>query len=322
MIWQPIWVVLVPAVAVFALSIWVAQSRWSTAGSTDRLLASLRVVLAAAAVLIGLHPVGAVQVSVPRERPVDLVVLLDRTTSMGALDFAGDRPRMAGASADLADLVAQVAGARIAVIVFDDEARLAVPFTTDATTVTSFGQTIGWRPAAKASGSDISVAVELAEKTLQAAASEKPEHDRYLVYFGDGEQTAQTAPRSFEPLRELIDSGLVLGYGSEKGAPMREAPDSKQLVTSAGQVQTSKFDPTTLRTIAAELDSPFHHRLGGEPVPELNAALAAKPTSELRPGREYYPFIAIVGAVGVLVLLGQSVRSLREVRREVTDGAN
>lgn len=321
MMLQPVWVVLVPGVVLLAFSLGWAVRCWPGSAPAARALALVRVLLAAVAVLIGLHPVGAVRVSVPRETPVDLVVLLDRTTSMGAIDHAGSQPRMSGATADLTDLVTEVAGARIAVIVFDDEARLAVPFTTDVTTVTGFWQTVGWRPSAKASGSDVSVAVELAEQTLRRAAADRPGHDRYLVYAGDGEQTAERAAGSFAPLRELVTASLVLGYGTRAGAPMRVSADRDDLVRLDGTVPTSRADPQRLRAIAEQLAGAYHHRTERGSLPRLVTTPPGGTTSELRPGREYYWIFALVAGVGVVALGGASVRALRTVREEVRDAA-
>lgn len=319
MMLQPIWTILVPALMLLVFTAVWAVRQWSVGTGPARMGAIVRLGLATLAALIGLHPVASVQVNVARESPADVVVLLDRTTSMGALDFDGDQPRMVGAAADLTDLVGELAGARIAVIVFDDDARLAVPFTTDATSVTSFLQTVGWRPASRASGSDVSVAVELAQQTLREAGADRPDHERHLIYVGDGEQTAETARQSFEPLRDLVTSSLVLGYGTETGAPMRESPDGDALVRLDGQVQTSKIDQSVLRGIAEETGGTYHHRTRAGDLPDLGVEPAPGPRTELRAGAEYYWILALIAAGGLCLLGWSSVSALRAVREEVAD---
>ena len=317
MMFQPIWLVLLLAVPLLVATSWWCVRQWPGATRPARLVGGTRLLLALLAVVIGLHPVGAVRVSVPQETPADIVVLLDRTTSMGAEDFAGDRPRMEGAAADVAQIVQQSAGARIAVVVFDDDARVAVPLTTDATTVTGFLRTVGWRPSAKASGSDVSVGVELTERVLQEAAESRPDHERFLVYVGDGEQTAESAPQSFEPLQERLAGATVLGYGTSKGGRMPDAPDSDDLVELDGQVQVSMIDEELLGTIAEELGGIYLHRTGEEPLPRVVPDVSVPARTEMRPGREYYWMIAIAGAAVLLVLGWAVVGQLRSVREEV-----
>lgn len=321
MMFQPIWPVLVGAVLLMVASVIWARRERSNPSGRGRVTAVVRVVLAVAAVAIGLHPVGTVRVSEPVETTVDLVLVIDRTTSMGARDFAGDRPRMDGAAADLNGVVEAVAGAHLAVVVFDDDARLAVPFTTDATTVSTFLGAVGWRPAVKASGSDISVAAELTERVLRQAAADRPDHDRYLVYVGDGEQTAETPPSSFGPLSELLSGSMVLGYGTRSGGPMAASVEGNELVEIDGEVQTSRIDEEALQTIADQLGASYHHRVKAGDLPELVAPTSVSRTTELRPGTEIYWIIALAASGGLAVLLWMSATALRAAREEVADAS-
>ncbi|WP_235736272.1 hypothetical protein [Nocardioides alcanivorans] len=96
MMLQPIWPVLAGALLLLAATAVWAWCQWSTMSRGDRAGAVVRLTLAAAVVVIGLRPVGTLQVSVPQEKRTDVVIVLDRTTSMGAQDWAGNRPRMEG----------------------------------------------------------------------------------------------------------------------------------------------------------------------------------------------------------------------------------
>lgn len=319
MILEPIWLVLTAAVALLAATLVWAVRHWLARSRAGRAGIVVRVLLALVAVAIGLHPVGAARVSVPRETTADLVLLVDRTTSMGAQDHAGGKPRMQGVAADLSQLVQDLSGAQVAVVVFDDDARLAVPFTTDVTTVSGFLRTVGWRPSTKASGSDISVGVEVAEQLLRKAAAVRPDHDRYLVYVGDGEQTADKAPASFAPLKDLVTGALVLGYGTTTGGQMATRAGSDELVRVDGAVQRSRIDQAALTAIAEQLGADYHHRTGAGALPELVPPGSATSVSRLVPGKEFYWILALVGALGLLQLLWSSVSAMRAAREEVTD---
>lgn len=316
---QPIWPVLAGALLLLGVTALWTWRRWPGQSRPARIAAGVRLLLTAAAVVIGLHPVGTVRVSVPRETTTDVVIVVDRTTSMGARDYADGRPRMTGAAADLPRLVEQVAGARVAVIVFDDDARLAVPFTTDATTLAGFWQTVGWRPSAKASGSDVAVAADLAEQLLRRAAEERPGHDRYLVYVGDGEQTAATPPTSFAPLRGLLAGALVLGYGTEAGGPMATSDDSDELIRVDGQVQLSRIDEPTLAALAEQTGGAYQHRTAPSDLPELVPSGSSATATAQVPGDEYYWIVAIAASGGLLYLLAASVAGMRAAREELSD---
>jgi len=312
---QPIWWVLVPALGVAAAALFIAVGDWRRADRRGRVMNVLRVVVALAAVGVGLRPMVTHEVEVPVATNTDLVILLDRTASMGALD-AGSGSRVEAAGRDLAALTADLAGANIAVVVFDDEARVAVPFTTDATAVTTFVRTVGWRPSSKAVGSDISVAVPTATAVLERARRDRPDRRRYLVYVGDGEQTQSGEPASFAPLAPLVDGAQVWGYGTTEGGPMPVAPGERELVSHDGQRQLSRAEPDSLRAIAEQLGGEYLHRNGSGDLGG-GAGFASDPVAgrtQLRPAGELYWMVALAGAVPLLVLLMAAVRGLREVR--------
>lgn len=310
---QPIWWVLVPALGVASAAVFIAVADWRRADRRDRVMHGLRILVATAAVGVGLRPMISHEVEVPVPTNTDLVILLDRTASMGALDV-GSGSRIEAAGRDLAALTAELAGSNITVVVFDDEARVAVPFTTDATAVTTFVRTVGWRPSSKAVGSDISVAVPLATEVLERARQDRPERRRHLVYVGDGEQTQPAQPASFAPLAPLVDSAQVWGYGTTDGGAMPVAPGERELVTHDGQRQLSRAEPEALAAIADQLDGEYVHRDGSGDVGNALDDDPVASRTELRPGGELYWWVALAGAVPLLVLLMAAVRGLREVR--------
>ncbi|WP_166390153.1 VWA domain-containing protein [Nocardioides ochotonae] len=311
---QPVWPVLVLAAVALVLSCWSLRD-WRSSSGMQRGALAARVVLALLAVGIGLRPTGLHEVEVPVPSTTDLVLLVDRTASMGALDGPAGRARIEAAGEDLAELVQQTAGANTTVIVFDDVARVAVPFTTDAAAVSTYLRTVGWRPSAKATGSDISVAVELAEQVLRSARAEHPEHQRYLVYAGDGEQTQDGAPGSFGSLREGLTGSLVLGYGTAEGGAMPVAPGEQRLVEIEGEEQVSRIDGAALSRIAEELGGQYLHRTGPGSLPTLTRG----PTSarvELQPGEEHYWVLALAAVPFLLHLLAVAVWGSRAAKEE------
>lgn len=291
--------------------------RWRVKGRPARIAGWLRVILAILALGIALRPVQGHFEPRPAEPHVDVLLMIDRTTSMGATDYGAGAPRMSGVAADVAELMGQAAGARVAVIVIDDEAQLAVPFTTDAAAVTGFVGSVGWRNAKTAAGSDISVGVDLARQTLERAALERPDHQRYFVYYGDGEQTVDTPPRSFGELVDLLAGSLVLGYGTSAGATMPLHPDTDELVTIDGVPQVSHLDEPNLTAIAGQLGGQYLHRTGAAGLPKL-VPPENRTSDEFVTTVEYYWMLALAGVPLLLVLLGRAVVGVRTARSELT----
>lgn len=295
------------------------SGRWGRWGAGLLVLrrAALLAVLAAVALRVG-------DVAAPRDDrlpQLDVVVALDRTTSMSAADDpAGSR--LAGARADLVALGEAMPDARIAVVAFGGRARLELPLTTDRRTLDRV--LAGTRPEAPTSarGTSVARAVPLVEAVL--AATERPGTDRrrLLVLATDGEDTARRASGSYEPLAGAVDAGVVLGYGTAEGGRMplpggagpTFVPDAR-----TGQPALSRLDGDALRTIADEVDVPYVHRTGRGGMADVaddlrRAALADVPPAA--PERQ-------VGWLWGLLLLGLTLPELRrgwrawlEARRE------
>ena len=318
---QPVWWILAPAVALLvATGVWAVRT-WPGAPRARRAGAAVRLLLAVSAVAIALRPAGASEVELPREHTTDVLVVVDRTTSMGAHDWAGERPRMEGVEQDMTTLVTALAGARFSVVVFDDDARVAVPFTHDVTTLAGFWRTVGWRPSAKASGSDVSVAAEVAQQVLAQSAEQRPGHTRHLVYVGDGEQTAGTEPGSWEALADLVDTATVLGYGTEAGGRMTAGEGDTAWLQFEGQDAVSSLDADNLERIAAQLGGTYVHRSAAGDLPPIVPPGDSAVETRTVPGEEYYWIVALGAGAGLLVLLAASVRRARTAREEVRGAA-
>lgn len=247
----------------------------------------------------------------------DVVVIIDRTTSMGAEDFAGGRPRVEGVAQDVAALTAAMPRARYAVVVADNTARVGLPWTTDTAAVQTLADTIGWREESYGSGSDVAAGEPVALALLEQSRSKRPAARRYVIYCGDGEQTAQSAPGSFADLAPLIDDALVLGYGTRSGGVMRVRPDSTDLVERGGVPQTSTIDEGVLQGIAAELGGRYAHRDGTAALTFWDAGQAGDVGAEGEPGWPLGWVAALLAGVLVVVELAVAARRARTASGEV-----
>lgn len=245
----------------------------------------------------------------------DVILVVDRTASMGATDHRGGT-RAAGASADATAVVRMLHGAHFILITFDNTARIEVPATTDTATVIGALQALGWQENRTGTGSDIAVAVPLLTQTLSERQQRSPAGSRLVYYFGDGEQTAPTAPGSFAGVRSLATQVQVLGYGTPAGAPMRRSTSDATLVIRDGAPALSQASPDNLARIGAETGGTVLARStdaasAALPRPELPSRVESTPRGVRR--GELYPWFALA-ATGIVGM--EIARTMRLWRRQ------
>ncbi len=308
----PLWFLLAAVAIVLALHVWASRGTLRTPAVWLR--AGVLLLLAA----VALQPAVAGSEDPPTPTATDVVLLIDRTTSMGAADYDGQRPRMEGVAADVGELVAAMPSARYTVVVMDNDARIEVPWTTDTTAVVTFAETMGWREETYGIGSDVSVGKPLAQELLSASAESRPQARRFLLYLGDGEQTMEASPASFDTLAPLLTGARVWGYGTEEGGRMTLRPDTDQLVERDGVPQLSMINETTLRQIADDLGGTYDHRTspGGLDFWSDGAGAA---TGETGTPDYSLAWLLALAAGAVLAVDGWfTLRKTRDARREVS----
>lgn len=207
---------------------------------------------------------------------LDVVLVVDRTASVSAEDYDGQRPRLEGVKSDLIKLVNRVKGARIALVTFDSAARINVPFTSDTTSIVTAVSTLDQEVSLYSKGSSIDMPIDTITKLLNQSKTKYPERGRLVFYVGDGEQTSDTTPKSFASIKPLINGGAVLGYGTSEGGKMKTyygyqgygydgigseyIEDLTTYSASGFQLAVSKIDETNLKKIASDMGVVYLHR--------------------------------------------------------------
>lgn len=206
-----------------------------------------------------------------KQADLDVLVVVDKTRSMIAEDGPGGAPRLALVRKDLAGLVADLPGARFSAITFGGQVvRDELPFTTDASALDAFAGSLQVEGPYDGVGSRLDAPIDEAQEVLKSDREEHPERRRIMVLLSDGENTAGGPQRSFAPLRDDIDGGEVLGYGTTQGGKMlvdSEDPGGGYMTdptTSADAV--SHFDEANLRQVAGQLGVGFAHRTSVDPA--------------------------------------------------------
>jgi Ca-activated chloride channel family protein len=223
-------------------------------------------------------------------------------------------------------------GASFSLITFDAESVQRVPLTSDAAALRSAGDVLQQEITAYSRGSTVSEPVELLESVIGAAADENPAQDRVLFYLGDGEQTAATAPESFEALAPLISGGAVLGYGTAEGGGMRQfngydtptvdSPYIEDYTSGSPVPAVSSIDEEQLETIAGQLGVRYLHRDAATSIGSLLDGFDVGDVTVREATRgarvEFYWLAAIpLGLIALVELaaLGGAVVELRAARR-------
>lgn len=199
-------------------------------------------------------------------KQTDLAVLLvvDRTTSMDALDVDGG-PRFDRVRADLEALVDFLPEARFAVVSFASSARLELPFTSDAAIVKRAIEGLDLEDPVEAQGSRLDAPLERVLSVLQAAQAAAPDRRTVLVLASDGENTAPAVQASYQPVFDYVDDGAVLGYGTAAGGRMTVDPGGDVTAgylqdRSTGRDAVSRLDAANLAAVADQLGVPYVHR--------------------------------------------------------------
>ncbi|KAA1425945.1 vWA domain-containing protein [Nocardioides antri] len=215
-------------------------------------------------VVVLLQPGFGTRAAPSQAADIEVLVVVDRTRSMAALDHQGG-PRIHGAQQDLADLSEALPGARFSLLTYGSDVALELPFTSDGTTFATAVETLRLEGPFDGSGSMADRPLDAMREVLERADAQYPERRRMVVFVGDGENTADGEQRSYEELEDLVDGGIVLGYGTEDGAKMPQAAD---LSTEDGYVYDqdrgedaiSRIDENNLQAIADELGIDYAHR--------------------------------------------------------------
>lgn len=204
---------------------------------------------------------------VPTMMPnVDIVFVVDNTLSILAEDYGDNNGRRIDAiKEDCKYITEQFPGASFSVIAFGNNVQQMIPYTTDATmTVETIG-TLHGGSQYHANGTSLNAVMESMQKMLD----DKRGNYKILFFISDGEIQSGDPLKSYSGLNKLIDSGAVLGYGTEKGGPMK--PVEYYIEESEWEYLTyyddnfdkqkalSKIDEKNLKSIASDFGVEYIH---------------------------------------------------------------
>lgn len=199
-------------------------------------------VVAMAQPAAGSHKVSATK------RVLDLVICLDISNSMNTRDMGkGTVSRLTAAKNAIGELLNQVKGERIAVIVFANDAYTQLPLTMDYGAAKLFVPDIETSMISD-QGTNIGKALEQAQQQFKDTESGKA-----VLVITDGEDHEALWRKQVELLGKQQVELAYLGLGSAKGALIPNDPYDSSLgyKRENGQPVVSKLDKKSLQSMAA-----------------------------------------------------------------------
>ncbi len=194
------------------------------------------------------NPQYGFRTRVAEVRSTELVVALDISESMRTEDV---RPsRLARAQNFLLDLLDELDGERVGLVLFAGQAYLQMPLSTDYGAAKLLIRSAN-PSQAPTQGTSFASAIALAERVLAPDEGQTPVR-RLVVLVSDGENNEPLAESALET---AADGGLRLfavGVGTEAGGniPLPGSVRGGLKRDRGGEVVVSKFDPTALQTLA------------------------------------------------------------------------
>lgn len=254
---------------------------------------------------------------------LDVVFVVDTTSSVVAEDYGNAQPRLSGVKADVQAISSKLPGAYFSMITFDKDAAVRLPLTSDTNALENSLQTLGPEITLYSRGSSVTQARQVLVSRLQAAQQTHPNRARVVYYLGDGEQTANSQPEPFEIPPGLISGGAVLGYGTAQGGKMKQNTGLSGSLGpgyiqdySTGGAAVSKIDEGMLSSIAKQIEVNYVHRNAGDDIDAAlggvnSGSLTIDGSSNVQAQFELYRMLAI----GILALAGWELfDSIREWR--------
>lgn len=151
------------------------------------------------------------------KRKIDVLFVVDNTISMQAEDYGSDKsPRMEAVRSDCAYIMEKLPGAQFSVISFDNNVTTLIPYTIDTTNITQAFNSLQGQATLYATGTGFEDVLNY----METALDRESDNVQIVFFISDGEITQEADLKSHPKLKDFIDGGAVLGYGTEKGGPM------------------------------------------------------------------------------------------------------
>lgn len=310
---------------------WAAYQDLKISGGarSARLTWIRRGLIAVLVAFIGFGPSTTVTTTELARANVDVYFVVDRTGSMAAEDYGPDaEPRLKGVRHDMREIIKDLSGGRFSIISFDSAASRQMPLTTDSTALKTWIGSLNQEITLYSSGSSLNRVYGELEQALRRGAEENPQNQRIVYILTDGENTSEDSRQSFAGIKQYINGGAVLGYGTAEGGKMKRydpilSSESEEYIQDFTQSPVvpaiSKIDEVALGALAQEMGIKYIHR--AEPTDMKEATSGIDPKLVAAEGRRtteiqqllIWPFAALLAGLLVWEFAAATYRTTRKV---------
>ncbi len=245
-----------------------------------------------------------------KRKSVDVFIALDISQSMLAEDISPNRLERAKKFSQ--NLINELRGERIGIIIFAGNAYLQMPLTTDYAAAELFIRSANTRQA-PSQGTAISEAIDLAERSFE----QDNKHHKALIIITDGESHDHDA---IERAREANENGLLIftvGVGTPEGAniPTFYAGQRGIKRDKSGNPVRSRLNEKMLNDLANEGEGAYYNLVEGDNVVGVlqdRIDKIEKRELEQRSFNEYESYFQYFLAIGLFFMLLEFFVSYRK----------
>lgn len=245
-----------------------------------------------------------------KRKSVDVFIALDISQSMLAEDISPNR--LERAKKFTQNLINELKGERIGVIIFAGNAYLQMPLTTDYAAAELFVRSANIYQATT-QGTAISEAIDLAERSFE----QDNKHHKALIIVTDGENHDQDA---IERAKKANENGLLIftvGVGTADGAyiPTVYAGQRGIKHDRTGNPVRSQLNEAMLSDLAKEGNGAYYNLIEGDKVVNVlqeRIDKVEKREMEQRSFNEYESYFQYFLAAGLLLMLLEFFVSYRK----------
>lgn len=201
------------------------------------------------------------------KRVLDLVICLDVSSSMNTMDMDGES-RLTVAKRSIIQLLNNLKGERVSVVIFANEATTRLPLTMDYGAAKIFVQEIETEMITN-QGTNIGAALEMAK--LQFVDSES---GHAVLVITDGEDHEQLWREQVRAYAEKEIELSYFGIGTERGGliPLDPSNPNSGYKRSGGSAVVSRLDVNGLKRMAAASGSALN--IANSAFPDMSAVAA------------------------------------------------
>ena len=220
-------------------------------------------------VIISQRPMLKNQNEVTFNLNIDVLFVVDNTVSMNAVDANGTR--LNKVKGDCKRIVELLPGANYALITYSNLSLIKYPFTSDMATINSVIDQMKIVDPYYANGSTLDMPYDNM-KLLINSSSKKDKHQQIVIFMGDGElvgkEKQNTNIDKYKELKDIIDGGMVIGYGTPEGSKViiKDSIALKEITDKDGylidgsnkNLSISKLNEDNLKKLASNLSLDYY----------------------------------------------------------------